>query len=94
MTKKDEVVQHAKEKFGVTLDKKQKLDDLQAHVDKLESESKTVKKSPTKKPKHPICVKSEYGQVKPWNENMREEYWTFIWDKDSLTKEEQKILRL
>ena len=49
MTKKDEVVQHAKEKFGVTLDKKQKLDDLQAHVDKLESESKTVKKSPTKR---------------------------------------------
>ncbi|MDB9705162.1 hypothetical protein OAA77_00670 [Gammaproteobacteria bacterium] len=94
MTKKDEVVKMAKEKFNVNLDKKQKLEDLQAHVEKLEVSKVEPKKEPVKKPKHPICVKTEYGKVKPYNENMREEFWTFVWDKASLTKEELELLGL
>jgi len=94
MTKKDEVVKMAKEKFNVNLDKKQKLEELQAHVEKLEVSEVEVKKEPVKKPKHPVCVKTDHGMVKPYNENMREEFWTFVWDKASLTKEELELLGL
>ena len=60
--KKDELVQHAKEEFGVELDKKQKLSDLEAQVEVLEKKKpvKETKKSSGKK--DPIASKGEYGK--------------------------------
>ena len=92
--KKDEIVQHAKEKFGVELDKKQKLSDLEAQVEVLEKKKpvKETKKSSGKK--NPIASKGEFGKVVPWSPMHREEYWTFIYDERSLSDEEKKQLGL
>ena len=92
--KKDELVQHAKEEFGVELDKKQKLSDLEAQVEVLEKKKpvKETKKSSSKK--DPIASKGEYGKVVPWNPIHREEHWTFIYDERSLSDEEKKQLGL
>ncbi len=92
--KKDELVQHAKEEFGVELDKKQKLSDLEAQVEVLEKKKpvKETKKSSDKK--NPIASKGEHGKIVPWNPIHREEHWTFIYDERSLSEEEKKQLGL
>jgi hypothetical protein len=92
--KKDELVQHAKEEFGVELDKKQKLSDLEAQVEVLEKKKpvKETKKSSGKK--NPIASKGEHGKIVPWNPIHREEHWTFIYDERSLSDEEKKQLGL
>tara|TARA_B100001939_G_scaffold317688_1_gene304510 strand:- start:222 stop:503 length:282 start_codon:yes stop_codon:yes gene_type:complete len=92
--KKDELVQHAKEEFGVELDKKQKLSDLEAQVEVLEKKKpvKETKKSSGKK--DPIASKGEHGKIVPWNPIHREEHWTFIYDERSLSEEEKKQLGL
>ena len=92
--KKDELVQHAKEEFGVELDKKQKLSDLEAQVEVLEKKKpvKETKKSSGKK--DPIASKGEHGKIVPWNPIHREEHWTFIYDERSLSDEEKEQLGL
>jgi len=92
--KKDELVQHAKEEFGVELDKKQKLSDLEAQVEVLEKKKpvKETKKSSGKK--NPIASKGEHGKIVPWNPIHREEHWTFIYDERSLSDEEKEQLGL
>ena len=92
--KKDELVQHAKEEFGVELDKKQKLSDLEAQVEVLEKKKpvKETKKSSGKK--NPIASKGEHGKIVTWHPIHREEHWTFIYDERSLSEEEKKQLGL
>lgn len=92
--KKDELVKHAKEEFGVNLDKKQKLSDLEAQVEQLSKKSPVKEKKVSKTSKDPIASKSEFGKVVPWNPNHRPEFWTFIYDERSLSEEEKKQLGL
>jgi len=92
---KDELVSHAKKTFGVELNKKNKLVDLEAQVAKLEA-AETDKEEPAESAgrSDPIAVKGSNGAIFPWTPNKQEEFWTFIYDKASLTKAEIKSLGL
>jgi|TARA_Y100000114_G_scaffold94066_1_gene87453 hypothetical protein len=93
--KKDEVLKVAKEKFNVKLNPKEKLADLMDKLDALENNSELVEEPVQETSKRqPIASKGESGRVVRWNPLHREEYWTFIYDKRSLTKEELKKLGL
>ena len=92
--KKDELVQHAKEEFGVELDKKQKLSDLEAQVEVLEKKKPVNETKKSSGKKNPIASKGEHGKIVPWHPIHREEHWTFIYDERSLSEEEKKQLGL
>jgi len=93
--KKDEVLKVAKEKFNVRLNPKEKLADLLHKLETLENNSEVVEEPVQDNSKRqPIASKGENGRVVHWNPVHREEYWTFIYDKRSLTKEEIKQLGL
>jgi hypothetical protein len=92
---KDELIKSAKENFNVSLNPKDKLKDLELQYASLEStvdvEEEVVVESNSK---DPIASRSEHGKVVPWNPMHRSEFWSFIYDKGSLTKEEKEILGL
>ena len=93
--KKDEVLKIAKEKFNVKLNPKEKLSDLQDKLESLVDKAEVVEEVVEKSEKRtPIASKGEHGKIVRWNPVHREEYWTFIYDKRSLTKEEIKLLGL
>ena len=93
--KKDEILKVAKEKFNVKLNPKEKLADLQHKLDTLEESSEVVEEPvQDSSRRQPIASKGESGRIVRWNPLHREEYWTFIYDKRSLTKEEIKKLGL
>ena len=92
--KKDEIVKMAKEKFNVTLNPKDKLSVLEEKLKAMESKEEKPKPKKESGKRTPIASKSEFGKVVPWHPIHREEHWTFIYDKASLTKEEIKSLGL
>jgi hypothetical protein len=92
--KKDKLVKQAKEEFGVDLDKKQKLADLEAQVESLSKKAPVKEKKVSSNSKDPIASKSEFGKIVRWNPEHRAEFWTFIYDERSLTEEEKKQLGL
>lgn len=91
---KDELVEHAKEEFGVDLNKKSKLADLEAQVQDLEKNKSKPKKESKVGSKDPIASKGEFGKVVPWSPVHRAEFWQFIYDERSLSEEEKKSLGL
>lgn len=94
--KKDELIKLAKEKFNVSLNPKDKLKDLEAKVASLEESNVVVEEEPVQESgkRVPIASKGEHGKIVPWNPMHREEFWTFIYDKRSLSDEEKKQLGL
>ena len=91
---KDELVEHAKAEFGVDLDKKTKLADLEAQEEVLKKKKPQPKSEPKKGSNDPIASKGEHGKVVPWHPAHRAEYWQFIYDERSLSEEEKKSLGL
>lgn len=92
---KDELIKSAKENFNVSLNPKDKLKDLEHQYASLEN-SADVKEEVVveSKSKDPIASRSQHGKVVPWHPMHRAEFWTFIYDKGSLTDEEKKVLGL
>jgi len=92
---KDELVAHAKKTFGVELNKKNKLAELEAQVAELEAATETEEEPDVSNGRgDPIAVKGANGSVFPWTPSKHEEFWTFIYESSSLSKEEKKSLGL
>jgi hypothetical protein len=91
---KDEIIKLAKEEHNVSLNPKDKLVDLKAHLHSLESSSPKEEVVKKKSNKDPVASRSEHGKVVEWSPMHREEYWEFIHDAKSLTAEEKKQLGL
>jgi hypothetical protein len=92
---KDELIKSAKENFNVSLNPKDKLKDLELQYASIEStvgvEEEVVVESNSK---DPIASRGEHGKILPWSPLHRSDFWTFIYDKGSLTKEEKEKLGL
>jgi hypothetical protein len=92
---KDELIKSAKENFNVSLNPKDKLKDLEQQYASIENsvevEEEVVVESNSK---DPIASRSEHGKIVPWHPKHRREFWSFVYDKGSLTKEEKEKLGL
>jgi len=92
---KDELIKSAKEKFDVSLNPKDKLKDLEHQYASLENsvevDEEVVVESSSG---DPIASRSEHGKIVPWHPIHRPEFWSFVYDKGSLTDEEKKVLGL
>ena len=92
---KDELIKAAKENFNVSLNPKDKLAELEQQYASLESSVEVEEEVEVESSsRRPIASKSEHGKVVPWNPIHREEFWQFIYDKRSLSKEELEALGL
>lgn len=91
---KDQLVKLAKEKFDVSLNPKDKLADLKAQLESLESSAPAEEVVEEKPGKDPLYSVSEHGKITEWSPMHRAEYWNFIYDKKSLSAEQKKQLGL
>ena len=91
---KDDIIKLAKEKHNVSLNPKDKLVDLKAHLESLNSSTPVEEVVEKKSNKNPVASRSEHGKVIEWSPMHREEYWEFVHDEKSLTAEEKKQLGL
>lgn len=91
---KDQIVQLAKEKHNVALNPKDKLADLKAQLASLDSSAPVEEVVEEKPGKDPLYSVSEHGKIVAWNPMHRAEFWNFIYDKKSLSKEQKEQLGL
>jgi len=92
---KDELIKSAKENYNVSLNPKDKLKDLEQQYASIENsvevEEEVVVESNSK---DPIASRGEHGKVVAWHPMHRPDFWEFVYDKGSLTKEEKEKLGL